>query len=111
VVRRGPSTQCYGTTYVWQDIRPWGTTGFLQPISLAFACGSVVPVAAPRTRLTLLFIGGALLITGAIWIVQGVGVLKGSFMTGQRLWTWIGAVAVAVGLVLIFTANGKRQPR
>ncbi len=68
-------------------------------------------MAAPRTRLTLLFIGGALLITGAVWIVQGIGVLKGSFMTGQRFWTWMGAAAVAVGLVLIVSGISKRQPR
>jgi membrane protein implicated in regulation of membrane protease activity len=62
-------------------------------------------------RLAGSIIGGALVIAGAVWIVQGVGVLKGSFMTGQRFWTWMGAAAVAVGLVLIVSANGKRQPR
>jgi hypothetical protein len=47
----------------------------------------------------ILFVFAALLaLVGLIWIFQGVGVIKGSFMTGQLLWTFIGiAVLIVAG--------------
>ena len=42
-------------------------------------------------------------LTGAVWILQGIGVLPGSFMTGQIVWAAIGAVLLFVsGLLLWF---------
>ena len=54
---------------------------------------------------------GALLVwTGAVWALQGVGVLPGSFMSGQRLWLMIGLIAIVVGLGLAATSFlGKRN--
>ena len=49
-------------------------------------------------------VGGALVITGVIWIFQGIGTLKGSFMTGQPFWAWMGAVAVLLGAPLLARA-------
>ena len=53
-------------------------------------------------------IGAALVVTGVVWILQGIGTLKGSFMTGQVLWAWMGAVAVLAGLPLL--ARGFSWP-
>ena len=44
--------------------------------------------------------GIALLLTGVVWIFQGAGTLKGSFMTGSTFWLWMGILAVAAGLPL-----------
>lgn len=38
-----------------------------------------------------------LILTGVIWFLQGVGVLPGSYMTGQRQWAVNGAIALIVG--------------
>lgn len=43
----------------------------------------------------------ALIVMGAIWVLQGMNVLPGSFMTGQIQWAYRGAVAVVVGVVLL----------
>jgi hypothetical protein len=46
-----------------------------------------------------------------VWTLQGIGVLPGSFMTGQPLWAVMGAVFLAVGgsLVLVgFRLNRRR---
>jgi hypothetical protein len=48
-----------------------------------------------------------LMLTGFVWILQGIGVLPGSFMTGEITWAVRGAVAVAVGIALFFLA-GRR---
>ncbi len=46
-------------------------------------------------------IAGILIAVGAIWFLQGIGVLPGSFMTGQMRWAVIGGILFFVGLVLL----------
>jgi hypothetical protein len=56
------------------------------------------------------FVGGIVLIgLGGVWIFQGIGVLNGSFMTGQSVWGWIGATCVLVGLPVL--THGWRKAR
>lgn len=58
----------------------------------------------------LSILGAILAVLGGVWILQGVNVLPGSFMTGQIKWTVYGCCAVAVGLIMIFAAT-KMQTR
>jgi hypothetical protein len=53
-------------------------------------------------RVALLVVGVILLVTGAIWALQGLNIIKGSFMTGQSLWLWIGVVCLVVGAGTLF---------
>jgi uncharacterized membrane protein HdeD (DUF308 family) len=48
------------------------------------------------------------ILVGAVWILQGAGVLPGSFMTGQRLWLFIGIIVVVIGVALMI--GGLRRP-
>jgi len=41
-----------------------------------------------------------MLLTGGVWIGQGLGYIKGSFMTGDMRWFWIGAGLVGAALLL-----------
>ena len=59
-------------------------------------------------RTLSLVIGGIAILAGAVWILQGSGVLPGSFMTGQRMWLIIGIIVGIVGLALAY--NGIRRP-
>jgi hypothetical protein len=61
-------------------------------------------------RGTLIGVGIALLAVGGVWILQGSGVLKGSFMTGERMWLWIGIVCVLVGLPVLARGLRTRRP-
>jgi len=54
--------------------------------------------AAARGRL---LVGVLMCVVGAVWFFQGIGVLQGSFMTGQGFWTVIGVILFAVGLRMI----------
>jgi hypothetical protein len=49
-------------------------------------------------------VGGAVIIaTGAVWMAQGSGLLRGSsFMVGDPLWLVLGVVAVAIGIGFIW---------
>lgn len=53
--------------------------------------------------------GAILMLMGIVWFLQGINVLPGSFMTGQPQWAVNGAIAFAVGLVLIVVS--RRRPR
>ncbi len=46
----------------------------------------------------LLVLGVALLLTGSIWTLQGLNVIKGSFMTGQSLWLMMGLLFLVIGV-------------
>ncbi|MEV6911873.1 hypothetical protein [Amycolatopsis sp. NPDC051071] len=61
-------------------------------------------------RWVTLTIGLVFLLVGGVWLLQGAGVLTGSFMTGQKLWFLIGLVAFLVGVVLV-AATARRSRR
>lgn len=48
-------------------------------------------------------------LVGCIWVLQGINVLPGSFMTGQTKWAAYGAAMVVIGIVL-FVWAGRRTP-
>ena len=50
-------------------------------------------------------LGVLLVLVGIVWILQGINVLPGSFMTGQTKWAVIGAVTLVIGIVLIVLAR------
>ncbi len=59
---------------------------------------------------TILGIFGVLLtLTGVIWFFQGIGVIPGSFMTGEDFWAVAGFLAVITGIVLIRSWR-RKQP-
>jgi hypothetical protein len=58
-------------------------------------------------KISLNIAGGILVLFGAIWFLQGVNVLPGSFMTGQIRWAVYGGIAVAVGISLLIGANRR----
>lgn len=49
-------------------------------------------------------LGTLLVLVGAIWCLQGIGLIVGSSMTGQQLWFGIGLVVGIVGLALLGVA-------
>ena len=55
-----------------------------------------------RSRLIALAILCGL--TGIVWILQGIGMLPGSFMTGQIVWAAIGSVLLFVSGILAWAA-------
>ena len=63
------------------------------------------------TRTISLIIGGLAVLVGAIWIGQGAGLIKGSFMTGSRTWLAIGLLCLVVGLLLLFLALRRTSQR
>ena len=49
-----------------------------------------------------------LILAGAVWFLQGINVLPGSFMTGQIRWAVYGGLAMLAGIALwLVSSRGK----
>ncbi|HYU62408.1 MAG TPA: hypothetical protein VEN12_01400 [Verrucomicrobiae bacterium] len=45
-------------------------------------------------------VGVLVALVGVVWVGQGLGYIKGSFMTGDLKWFWIGLAMIVAGSVL-----------
>jgi hypothetical protein len=59
-------------------------------------------------KIALNIVGGILVLIGIIWILQGINILPGSFMTGQIKWAINGAISAVIGAGLLFFANRRK---
>ena len=64
-------------------------------------------------RWVLLILGVLLFLAGTVWALQGVGILPGSFMSGQGFWLGAGLVTllIGVGLFVAGMRMGAARPR
>lgn len=53
------------------------------------------------SSIILRVLGILLVAVGALWTLQGLGVLGGSVMSGSTMWAVIGPIVAIVGIVLI----------
>jgi hypothetical protein len=61
-------------------------------------------------RIVLRILAILLILVGIIWILQGINVLPGSYMTGQMRWAYRGGAAAVIGVAILLFARrtGKR---
>lgn len=52
-------------------------------------------------RIALIVVGVIAVLLGGLWIGQGLNLIRGSFMTGQMTWFYIGVVVAIVGVILL----------
>ncbi len=60
-------------------------------------------------KIALNIFGGLLVLIGIVWILQGINILPGSFMTGQIKWAINGAISAVIGAGLLFFANRRKS--
>jgi len=60
-------------------------------------------------RWILVGVGIVLILLGALWTLQGVGILGGSLMSGQTFWAIVGVIVLIVGIGLC-ALGGRRRP-
>ena len=58
-------------------------------------------------RIGLYVAGSLCLLMGGTWFLQGINVLPGSFMTGQRKWAVYGAILLAAGIGMLVAARRR----
>jgi len=56
-------------------------------------------------------LGSLLILAGLVWVAQGLNLpfAPGSFMTGDRTWIILGALAAVGGIALVAWARGRGQ--
>jgi hypothetical protein len=64
-----------------------------------------MPFVSARVRMLA---GAGVALAGVVWLGQGLGLIPGSFMTGDPFWAGAGAVAVVVGGALAW--SGRHRP-
>ncbi len=60
-------------------------------------------------RIVGVVVGLLLIAVGVAWILQGINVLPGSFMSGRPGYAVLGLVVTVVGLVILLR-SGRRRP-
>ena len=54
-------------------------------------------------------VGVLLILLGSVWLLQGINVLPGSFMSGQTRWAVRGGILIVGGLAALLKANRKQN--
>jgi len=60
-------------------------------------------------KIVLNIVGALLVLIGAVWFLQGINVLPGSFMTGQTRWAVRGGILIFAGVCGLLWAKRKRR--
>jgi hypothetical protein len=63
-------------------------------------------------QVALIVLGVLVALAGAVWTLQGLGYIGGSFMSGATVWAVIGPLVLLAGLAIIYLAlRGRRAVR
>ena len=60
-------------------------------------------------KVVLNVVGVVMILLGSVWILQGINLLRGSFMSGQTQWAVRGGILALVGIGLVSWANRKKE--
>lgn len=53
-------------------------------------------------------LGIIFIVVGLVWILQGVNILPGSFMTGNMLYAILGLALDVIGIIMLYLVNRRR---
>jgi len=56
-----------------------------------------------------IIIGALAVLSGLVWTAQGLNLLGGSAMSGDRTWAIVGPIVAAVGMLLVLFGLRKRS--
>jgi hypothetical protein len=62
-------------------------------------------------KTVLRVLGVLVILGGGVWVLQGINVLPGSFMTGQIQWAINGGIAILIGIGILLLAGRVGRPR
>jgi hypothetical protein len=59
-------------------------------------------------KILLIILAIIFLLAGIVWLLQGVDILPGSFMSGQIQWAYAGVVSLLIAAALFWFALRRR---
>jgi hypothetical protein len=63
------------------------------------------------SRALFVVLGVVLVLTGVLWMLQGLGYVGGSVMTGSTFWAVVGPLVALLGLFLAVVGGRGQPPR
>ena len=63
------------------------------------------------SRTLFVVLGVVLVLTGVLWMLQGLGYVGGSVMTGSTFWAVVGPLVALLGLFLAVVGGRGQPPR
>ena len=69
------------------------------------------PSAIVKMRFVLMVFGVALMLSGGLWALQGLGIVMWpaeSFMLAERQWAIYGSITFLIGLFVFWRASARR---
>ena len=60
-------------------------------------------------QVALIVLGVLVALAGAVWTLQGLGYIGGSFMSGATVWAVIGPLVLLAGFAIIYLALRSRR--
>jgi len=61
-------------------------------------------------RIAVIVVGVLALLIGGVWIGQGLNIIRGSAMSGDDTWFYVGIVVAVIGVILL-VLGVRRTPR
>ncbi|TWP38141.1 hypothetical protein [Leekyejoonella antrihumi] len=62
-------------------------------------------------RIVFVVVGVALILAGVIWMLQGLGAIGGSSMSGNTKWAVIGPIVALIGIGITGAGLRRRRPQ
>lgn len=59
--------------------------------------------------IAMMVLGVVLVLIGLVWLLQGLGYIHGSGMTGNTLWAVVGPIVEVIGVVLAIQGRRGRS--
>jgi hypothetical protein len=59
-------------------------------------------------RALLIALGAIMALMGAVWTLQGLGVIQGSAMSDQSVWAVVGPILAGFGVALVVVSARRR---
>jgi hypothetical protein len=72
---------------------------------------SVFPYRGNEMRIVSNIVGIVLALIGAVWLSQGMNLIRVGFMAGHRRWILIGGVVLIVGVIVLILGNRKKAEK
>jgi hypothetical protein len=61
-------------------------------------------------KIALNMVSILLILVGAVWFLQGINILPGSFMSADVRWALNGGIILLIGVGLLLYINERRSP-
>ncbi len=62
-----------------------------------------------KARIIVIPIGIVISFMGLVWLLQGIGILQGTFMSRSQFWSIVGATAIFVGFIVVILGFRRRE--